>query len=52
MRKQYLGLAAILALVLLNQGIFTADAVSNIRGRYPADTLLHCAKLGRIYAQP
>jgi len=40
MSKYHLGLAAILALVLLNQGTFTIDALRDLEGRYPSNTLV------------
>jgi membrane-associated protease RseP (regulator of RpoE activity) len=40
MRKHYLWLAAILALVLLDQGIFTIDVVRDIGGHYPSNTIV------------
>lgn len=40
MRKQYFWLAVILALVLLNQGTFTVDAVRDMEGRYPSKTII------------
>ena len=40
MRKYYLWLAAILALVLLDQGIFTIDVVRDIGGHYPSNTIV------------
>ena len=40
MRTQYLWLAAILALVLLSQGTFTIDAVRDMEGRYPSNTII------------